>query len=102
VGSTLGSSVLVSGTAGVGKTSLSCHAADASCQRNEHCLYSAFEESEAQLLRNMPSIGLDLEPWVKKGAAAFSSCPSDHERLRNALARIHKQVEAFPAAVSDR
>ncbi|RPI89744.1 MAG: circadian clock protein KaiC, partial [Planctomycetaceae bacterium] len=48
-----GSSVLVSGTAGVGKTSLSCHAADASCQRAERCLYFAFEESEAQLLRNM-------------------------------------------------
>lgn len=90
-----GSSVLVSGTAGVGKTSLSCHAADACCQRDERCLYFAFEESEAQLVRNMRSIGLDLEPWVKKGLLRFQVARPTMNGLEMHLASIHKQVEAF-------
>jgi circadian clock protein KaiC len=90
-----GSSILVSGTAGIGKTSLSCHAADACCQRGERCLYFAFEESEAQLLRNMRSIGLDLEPWVKKGLLRFHIARPTMNGLEMHLASIHKQVEAF-------
>ncbi|MFN0196604.1 MAG: circadian clock protein KaiC [Planctomycetaceae bacterium] len=90
-----GSSVLVSGTAGVGKTSLACHAADACCQRDERCLYIAFEESEAQLLRNMRSIGLDLEPWVKKGLLRFQVARPTMNGLEMHLASIHKQVEGF-------
>jgi circadian clock protein KaiC len=90
-----GSSVLVSGTAGVGKTSLSCHAADTCCQRGERCLYFAFEESEAQLLRNMRSIGLDLEPWVKKGLLRIQAARPTMNGLEMHLASIHKQVEAF-------
>ncbi len=62
-----GSSVLVSGTAGTGKTSLAAYFADAACRRGERCLYLAFEESQNQIIRNMRSIGLDLEPWVKQG-----------------------------------
>jgi circadian clock protein KaiC len=54
-----GSSVLISGTAGTGKTSLAGHFADAACRRGERCLYLAFEESESQMVRNMRSIGLD-------------------------------------------
>lgn len=90
-----GSSVLVSGTAGVGKTSLSCHAADACCQRGERCLFIAFEESEAQLLRNMRSIGLDMEQWVKKGLLRFQVARPTMNGLEMHLASIHKQVEAF-------
>lgn len=90
-----GSSVLLSGTAGVGKTSLACHAANASCQRGERCLYIAFEESEDQLLRNMRSIGLDLEPWVKKGLLRFQVARPTMNGLEMHLASIHKQVEAF-------
>ena len=90
-----GSSVLVSGTAGVGKTSLSCHAADACCQRGERCLYFAFEESEAQLLRNMRSIGLDLESWVNKGLLRFQVARPTVNGLEMHLGSIHKQVEAF-------
>jgi circadian clock protein KaiC len=90
-----GSSVLVSGTAGIGKTSLSCHAADACCQRGERCLYFAFEESEAQLLRNMRSIGLDLEPWVKKDLLRIHTGRPTMNGLEMHLASIHKQVEAF-------
>jgi circadian clock protein KaiC len=90
-----GSSVLVSGTAGVGKTSLACHAADACCQRGERCLYIAFEESEAQLLRNMRSIGLDLEPWVRKGLLRFQVARPTMNGLEMHLASMHKHVEAF-------
>jgi circadian clock protein KaiC len=90
-----GSSVLVSGTAGIGKTSLACHAADACCQRGERCLYISFEESEAQLLRNMRSIGLDLEPWVKQGMLRFHIARPTMNGLEMHLASIHKLVEAF-------
>ncbi|HWQ67842.1 MAG TPA: circadian clock protein KaiC [Methanospirillum sp.] len=62
-----GSSILVSGQAGTGKTSIASTFINAACQRNEKCLYLINEESESQLLRNMKSIGIDLEPWVKKG-----------------------------------
>jgi circadian clock protein KaiC len=58
-----GSTVLVSGTAGIGKTSLAAHFIDAACRRGERCLCFLFEESPAQLLRNMRSIGIDLQPW---------------------------------------
>ncbi|MCX6692439.1 MAG: circadian clock protein KaiC [Methanoregula sp.] len=62
-----GSSILVSGQAGTGKTSIAATFIDAVCRRNEKCLFFIFEESESQLMRNMRSIGIDLEPWVKKG-----------------------------------
>src|SRR3954451_22443210 len=60
-----GSTVLVSGTAGVGKPSLAASFAHASCRRGERCLYLAFEDSEGQMVRNMRTIGLDLGPWLK-------------------------------------
>ena len=66
-----GSSVLLSGTAGTGKSSLSAAFVDAACSRGERCLYFAFEESTSQILRNMRSIGIDLTPHVKKGLLQF-------------------------------
>ena len=62
-----GSTVLVSGTAGTGKTSLGAHMANAACGRGERVLWVLFEESPAQVLRNMRSIGLDLRPWTDAG-----------------------------------
>lgn len=62
-----GSSVLISGEPGTGKTSLAAHFAVECCRRGEQCLYFALEESGNQITRNMRSIGLDLEPWVSKG-----------------------------------
>jgi len=61
-----GNSVLVSGTAGTGKSSLAAHFAEAACRRGERCLYFAFEESASQIVRNMRSIGIDLEPWMRR------------------------------------
>ena len=66
-----GSTVLVSGTAGTGKTSLAAQFVEAACKRGESVLYFAFEESPSQFMRNMSSIGIHLEPWVKKGLLHF-------------------------------
>jgi len=61
-----GTSILVSGTAGSGKTSVSASYVDAACRRGERCLYIDFEESRDQVARNMRSIGFDLSRWAKK------------------------------------
>lgn len=94
-----GSTVLISGTAGSGKTSLAAHFAAASCQRGERCLYFAYEESPGQLLRNMRSIGIDLEPWVKKALLQFHSSRAAIHGLEMHLATIHKLVREFQPRV---
>lgn len=66
-----GSTVLVSGTAGTGKTSLAAQFVEAACKRGERVLYFAFEESPSQFMRNMASIGIHLESWEKKGLLHF-------------------------------
>jgi circadian clock protein KaiC len=95
-----GSSVLISGTAGTGKTSLAAHFADATCRRGERCLYFAFEESQGQLTRNMRSIGLDLAPWLKKGLLRFHATRPSAYGLEMHLATLHKLIDEFaPSAV---
>jgi circadian clock protein KaiC len=94
-----GSTVLVSGTAGSGKTSLAAHFAAAACQRGERCLHLSFEESPGQLLRNMRSIGIDLEPWVKKGLLQFHASRASIHGLEMHLASIHKLVREFQPRV---
>ena len=71
-----GSTILVRGTAGTGKTSLAAHFAHETGRRGERCLYLAFEESPQQLMRNMRSIGIDLEPHVEEGPAAGCTRPA--------------------------
>ncbi len=90
-----GSSILISGTAGSGKTSLSAFFADAACRRGERCLYLALEESQNQIIRNMRSIGLDLEPWVKQGLLKFHAVRSTLYGLEMHLAMIHKLTNDF-------
>ena len=94
-----GSSVLISGTAGIGKTSLVAHIADAACRRGERCLYFAFEESQSQLVRNMGSIGLDLGQWVKKGLLRFHASRPTLHGLESHLASIHKWINDFEPRV---
>jgi circadian clock protein KaiC len=95
-----GSSVLISGTAGTGKTSLAAHFADATCRRGERCLYVAFEESESELIRNMRSLGLDLAPWSKKGLLRFHATRPSAYGLEMHLATLHKLVnEVQPRVV---
>lgn len=95
-----GSTVLVSGTAGTGKSSLAAHFADAACRRSETCLYFAFEESPGQIVRNMRSIGLDLAPWVEQGVLRFHATRSSVHGLELHLATFHKLIrEVRPKAV---
>jgi circadian clock protein KaiC len=95
-----GSSILVSGTAGTGKTSIAAHFAHETCGRGERCLYLAFEESPAQLMRNMRTIGIDLEPFAKKGLLRIHASRPTLQGLEQHLVQIHKWVAEFdPAAV---
>lgn len=87
-----GSTVLVTGTAGTGKSSMAAHFSDAACRRGEKVLYFAFEESPGQIVRNMRSIGLDLEPWVKKGLLHFHASRATMYGLEMHLAMMHKLV----------
>ena len=90
-----GSSVLISGTAGTGKSSLAGNLVDAASRRGERSLYFAFEESPQQITRNMRSIGLNLEPWVKKGLLQFQASRPTLYGLETHLAVMHKQVKEF-------
>jgi circadian clock protein KaiC len=90
-----GSTVLISGTAGVGKTSVAAHFAEAACKRGERVLYFCFEESPNQLMRNMRSIGINLEPWMHKGLLQFQATRPTLYGLEMHLAVTHKAVNAF-------
>jgi circadian clock protein KaiC len=90
-----GSTVLVSGTAGVGKTSIASHFAEAACKRGERVLYFCFEESPNQLMRNMLSIGIKLEPWVQKGLLQFQATRPTNYGLEMHLAATHRAVNNF-------
>jgi circadian clock protein KaiC len=94
-----GSSVLVSGTAGTGKTSLASHFANESAKRGERVLYLAFEESPAQLMRNMRTIGIDLEPYVKKDVVRIHASRPTLFGLEMHLVQIHKMISQFKPAV---
>jgi circadian clock protein KaiC len=95
-----GSTVLISGTAGTGKTSLAAHFLDAACRRGERCLCFLFEESPQQLLRNMRSIGIDLEPWVAGGLLQFHADRPSRYGLETHLVTMHKVVADFKPTVT--
>src|SRR6202162_168462 len=90
-----GSTVLISGVAGTGKTSVAASFAHATCGRGERCLYFAFEESPAQIFRNMRSIGLDLERWVKQGQLQFHAVRPTYYGLEMPLAQTIKATRDF-------
>jgi len=95
-----GSSILLSGTAGTGKTSLAASFVDAVCRRGERCIFFSFEEAAAQIIRNMRSIGIDLEPWPKKGLLKFHTHRPSVYGLETHLLTMHKVIDEFkPAAV---
>jgi circadian clock protein KaiC len=95
-----GSSALISGMAGSGKSSIAAQFTDSACRRGERCLYFAFEEAPAQIVRNMRSIGIDLEPWVTQGVLRFSAARPSLFGLEMHLATMHREVERFrPTAV---
>ena len=94
-----GSSILVSGTAGTGKSSLAAHFASAACLREERVLYFALEESPSQILRNMRSIGIDQEPWVNKGLLKFHSNRPTFYGLESYLTLMHKAINDYKPEV---
>lgn len=94
-----GTSILVCGTAGCGKTSVSAHFIDASCRRGERCLHFLFEESPEQLIRNMRSIGINLERWSKNGRLRFSAARPSLYGLELHLANMIKAVAEFNPSV---
>ena len=90
-----GSSVLVSGTAGTGKTSIAGYFANETCNRGERCIFFAFEESPKQIVRNMTSIGINLQDHVKNGLLKFHASRPTLNGLEMHLVAIHQMVEDF-------
>jgi circadian clock protein KaiC len=90
-----GSSVLVSGVAGTGKTSLAAAFVDSLCRDGRRSMYFSFEESPGQIIRNMRSIGVNLSPWVRKGLLEFHSARPQLYGLEMHLANVHKLVAKF-------
>ena len=99
-GYTRGSTILASGTAGTGKTSLAAAFAVETCRRGERCLFLSYEESAGQLIQNLSSIGFDLEPLVKKGLLKIVSTRPSFFGLEMHLLDLYKLMAEFqPRAV---
>lgn len=94
-----GSSILISGTAGTGKTSLAATLVDSACRRGERCLYFAFEESTGQIIRNMRSIGIDLQPHVKNGLLQFHVARPTLYGLEMHLVTMYDLINEFKPKV---
>jgi circadian clock protein KaiC len=94
-----GSSILISGTSGTGKTSVAAHFVDAACRRGERCLFFAFEESPRQIVRNMRSVGIDLQPWVRKGLLLFQAARPTYGGIEEHLLVTHKRISSFQPSV---
>jgi circadian clock protein KaiC len=90
-----GSSIMISGTSGAGKTSSAASFAAATCKRGERCLYFCFEESPSQIMRNMRSIGIDLKPWVNSGNLQFQATRVTSYGLETHLSLMHQAIDEF-------
>src|SRR5580704_18248901 len=88
-----GSSVLISGTAGSGKTTMAASFVEAACRRGERCLFVGFEESVDQVARNMGSVGVDLKQWAGKGLLVHEAWRPSQYGIEMHLLRIHKLIE---------
>jgi len=90
-----GSTVLVSGTAGSGKTTLAAQFADATCRRGERCLFIGFEESGNQVSRNVATLGIDLDQWAKQGLLSHLAWRPTQFGMEMHLLRIHQLIQAL-------
>ncbi|MBP2679553.1 MAG: circadian clock kinase KaiC [Deltaproteobacteria bacterium] len=90
-----GSSILVTGTPGTGKTSIASTFADAACRRGERCIYIAFEEGREQIFRNMRSIGIDLAAWAAKGLLHVHAGRPTVAGLETHILTIHRLGDEF-------
>jgi circadian clock protein KaiC len=93
------SSILVSGSAGTGKSSIAAHFVHAACQRGERAVLFASEQSQDEISRNMRSIGIDLEPWVKKDLLRFYTVRTGSCGLEKHLVLMHDAITAFSPKV---
>ena len=94
-----GSSILISGTAGTGKTSIAAYFARETCRRNERCIYFAFEESPKQIMRNMKSIGVNLQEHIDKNLLQFHASRPTLHGLEMHLVVIYKLIREFKPRV---
>ena len=94
-----GSSILLSGTPGTGKSSLGATFVDAACRRGERAIYFAFEESPSQIRRNMRSIGVDLEPYLQNGLLQFHAARPTLHGLETHLATMYRAIRDFEPQV---
>jgi circadian clock protein KaiC len=95
-----GSSVLISGLAGTGKSTFAAAFLDAACRRGETCLYFAFEESKDQIIRNMSSVGIDLAPHAESGLLYFDAARPSLYGFEMHLARMNRDIERLkPSAI---
>jgi circadian clock protein KaiC len=94
-----GSTILVSGTAGAGKSSLGAHFVDGACRRGERGLVFLFEESQRQVVRNMRSIGLDLQPWIDRGLLEYHASRPALHGLEMHLSQMYRAIERFRPSV---
>jgi circadian clock protein KaiC len=90
-----GSSVLITGTAGTGKSSFAAAFASSACARGERALYFAYEESPSQILRNMSSVGINLEKWIKRGLLNIHATRPTASGLESHLAVMYHQIQEF-------
>jgi circadian clock protein KaiC len=94
-----GSTVLINGTSGTGKSTLAVQFCDATCRRGERAMYFAFEESEAEIIRNMASVGIHLQQWVDAGLLKFRCLRPSLLGLEAHLFDVQKLVTEFDPAV---
>ena len=94
-----GSSVLVSGSSGTGKTTIGAAFINAACRRGERCLLFAYEESPAQIIRNMRSVGINLGRWLDKGLLEIHSSRPTLQGLEQHLVMMHDAVASFHPSV---
>jgi len=90
-----GSSILISGLAGTGKSTFGASFVDAACSRGERCLYFAFEESPDQVVRNMRSVGIDLGRHIEAGLLRFEAARPSLYGFEMHLARMNRDIEQF-------
>lgn len=94
-----GSSVLVSGAAGTGKSTIAASFVEAACARGERSLFFAFEESPAQVVRNMSSVDIHLQPHLDSGLLKFEAARPSLYGFEMHLARMHRDIDSFEPAV---
>ena len=94
-----GSTVLLSGVSGTGKSSLAAHFVEAACSRGERALYLTFEESPSQIVRNMRSIGIELQPWIDQGLLEIHAARPTAYGLEMHLVAIYEKVQRLGPSV---